>query len=108
MNICLRSSGEAVEKIMHQLGLQISDESHASFGIHDRGGTTRKIDSRKSQGFVHRHHKVSGSQNAALTTQRLREGLPKRDPDVLHRVVLVHVEVSVRREFQIKSSMVRK
>jgi hypothetical protein len=38
----------------------------------------------------------------------LREGLPKRDPDVLHRVVLVHVEVSVRREFQIKSSMVRK
>src|SRR5262249_59410013 len=57
------------------------------------------------ESLIHRHHKISGTQNSSLFAQRLRERLSQGDADVLDRVVLVYLEISICCEVQIEASV---
>ncbi len=59
------------------------------------------------QSFVHRHQEISRAQNAALGAERFPDRLAKNDARVFDRVVLVHVEVAARGEFQIHRAVAR-
>src|SRR5437763_4815402 len=108
MHVCLRSPGEALKKIIHQLCLQISDQARCHFRIHHSGGSPTEIHCGHAHSFVHGHQEVSSSKNAAFAAQSLIEGLAKYDAHVLDRVVLVDMQIAVGLELQIESAMMGK
>jgi hypothetical protein len=108
MNICTRAAGKALEEIVYQLHLQISDTRRTNFGIDNRRSAPTEINRGKTERFVHRHDKVTGAQNTAAISESLVKDLAQSDADVFHRVVLIHIQVADRGEFQIESAMPRK
>src|SRR6266436_1111778 len=105
VDIGLSSASETVEEIGHKFRLQIADQSHMHFCIHDGRGPSGKIYCGKAQSFIHRHHEISGAEDAALVSQCLCECLAQRDSYIFYRVMLVNDEVTIDREFKIKSAM---
>src|SRR5258708_2239640 len=60
---------------------------------------------RKAQSLVHWHDEVSRAQNPKLVTQRLVESLTQGDPNVLHRMVVVHIQLALGVETKIEAAM---
>ncbi len=70
-------------------------------------GRPDEIDGGDGERLVHRHHEVAGPVDAALAAERLEDGLPERDADVLHGVVGVDVEIAGRGNRQIEAAVTR-
>jgi hypothetical protein len=85
--------------------LEISDKARANFGIDYCGGASAEINRDHSHGFVHGHEEVSGSKDAAFAAQSFIECLTKYDAYVLHRVVLIDIEIATGLELQIEAAM---
>src|ERR1700674_3439302 len=105
MNIGTRASGKTLKEIAHQFHLQISHSRRTDFGIDHRRRASPKIDGGETEGFIHGHDKVAGAQNSAAISQRAIEDLAQSNADVFYCVVLVHVQIAYRREFQIESAV---
>ncbi len=106
MDIRLGSAGEALEEIMDEFGLKITDEAGVNFGVDDRCGASAEVDSGDSQRLVHRHDEIAGPQNATFRAEGLSKGLAERDSDIFDCVVLVDVKVARRFEFEIEAAVV--
>jgi hypothetical protein len=107
VDIGARAAREALEEIAYQLGLQVSYMRRADFGIDDRGRAAAEIDCRQTESFIHGHDKVASPQNPTAVSQRTVKHLAKRNPEVFDCVVLVHVQVACRGDFQIEAAMPR-
>src|ERR1700730_1325726 len=107
MNIGPCTQGKTFKEVVHQSRLQVPDHPRAHLGIHHSGSAAAKIYGGYSHGLVHRHQKIPGSQDSAFTAQGLIERLPEHDADILHRVMLIDVEIAVRLQLQIEASMMR-
>src|ERR1700736_4276171 len=68
-------------------------------------GPPAEVDGGGRKRFVHRHQKVSRPQNSSLGPERLAYRLTENDARVFDSVMLVHIEVASRREFQIHRSV---
>src|SRR5258708_14094036 len=64
-----------------------------------------KTTRRKAQSLVHWHDEVSRAQNPKLVTQRLVESLTQGDPNVFHRMLLVHIQIALGVETNIEAAM---
>src|SRR5438445_484662 len=53
--------------------------------------------------LVHRGHAQAVAADARLVAERFRERLAQRDPDVLHRVVRVDLEIALRRHLEVEA-----
>ncbi len=107
VDIGTRSAGKALEEIGDQFRLQVADAGCANLRLHDGDSAAAEIYRCQAQGFVHGHKKVARPQNAAPIAESAVEYLAKRDADILHRVVLIDIEVTMCRKLQIESAMAR-
>src|SRR5580700_489739 len=108
VNICARAASKTLEEIAHQFHLQISHERRPNLGIHRRRRTSSEVHRRQTEGFVHRHHEITGAQNAAAISQGAVERLAQSNSYVFHRVVLVHIQVANGRQLEIECAVPRK
>ena len=97
MNVGAGAAGEAVEEIEDQLGLQIAHQPHPNLGVNHGGAASAKIHGDHAQRFVHRHQEISRAQDSAFVAERPVEGLAQGDADILHRVVLIDIEIAAGR-----------
>jgi hypothetical protein len=87
--------------------LQIPHARGANFGIDDRDRAATEIDGRQSESFVHGHDKVTSTQNALAISQSTIENFTQRNANILDGVVLIHIQITHRRELQIESAVPR-
>ena len=87
-------SGETVEEIFKQLALQIADQDGLYPVLVDEIRPPTEVHGHHGQRFVHGEHEVSGTIDANPVTEGLGEKLAEDDADVLHRVMLIDVEVA--------------
>ncbi len=70
-------------------------------------GPATEVDHRTDQRLVHRHIRMAVPPDPFLRPQRLGKRLPQRDPRVLHRVMEIHLNISVRLDLQIHQAVPR-
>ena len=95
VHVGARAARKALKEIRHQLGLQIADQARAHLRVDGKGRAPAQIHGGNGQRLIHRHHEVSGAQNAALVAERAIEGLAERNAHVFHRVVLIDIEIAI-------------
>jgi hypothetical protein len=105
VNVGAGSSREGFEEIVHKLRLQIANAQSADLGINNRRGASSEIHRSQTERFVHGHDKITGAQNAAAIAQSTIKNLTQRDPNILNGVMLIHIQVALRREFQIEAAV---
>ena len=71
----------------------------------DEIGPAGDVDRGAGQRLVHRQVDVGVAGDAGAVAERLRERLAEHDADVLGRVVLVDVEVALRRDRQVDQAV---
>jgi len=87
--------------------LQIADQARADLGIDRKCDASTEIDGSDGKRLVHRHKEIAGAENAALVSKSAIEGFAQCNSDVLDRVVLIHVEIAVTLQLQVKRTMAR-
>src|SRR5882672_52389 len=99
---------KALKKVVDEFRLQITDQTVTDLSIHDRNSPAAKIDGSQTQSLVHRHNEVPSPQNPQLLPQRLVESLTQGNPNIFHRVMLVHIQIALSQQPQIKPAVPRK
>ncbi len=107
MDIGAGSASKAVKEIMNEFGLQIANQTLSHLGVHHGGGASTKVDGGQSQSFVHWHNEIACAKNSSLRSQRFVESLAKNDAYVFHSVMLVHVKIAPRAQFEVEASVPR-
>src|SRR3984885_8910081 len=108
MDIRACATGKAFEEIKHQFRLQIAYSRCPDLGIDHGGNASPEIDGRQAESFVHGHEEITGAQDAAAIAQSTVEYFAQGDPNILHGVVLIDIQVARGCQFQIESAMARK
>jgi hypothetical protein len=93
------------EEVLEELGGEVPDALGPELHAEVEPGAAREVDHHPRQGFVERHVGVAITAHAALVADGLGERLADGDPDILHGVVSIDVEVSARRNVEIKSAV---
>ena len=65
----------------------------------------REVNDRSGQGFVHGHVACAESIDALPGSDRIVDGLPEANPNVLDRVVRVYLKVAAALELDIEKAM---
>src|SRR5271169_4041762 len=107
MNIGASAPGKSLEEVVDQFCLQVTHQARADLGVYHSGRSSTEIHRGHSHGFVHRHQKVSGAEDAPLAAQCLIKRLPEDDSHILYRVMLVHVQIAAGVQLQIKPPVMR-
>ena len=92
-------------ELLNQLSVELTDLLRREFdSVHERHATAQ-IDRRCDQRFFHRQGHVTVPRNPLLIAQRLVQTATKTDPDVLNRVMVIHMQITDSFNFQIEESM---
>src|SRR5208282_4889058 len=105
MHIGARGLRKALEKVLHQFGLKIADAFCEEFCLDDAKTAATKIDSGRSKGFVHGHQEITGAENAFFIAEGGVDGFAEGNAHVLDSVVLVHMQVALGGEAEIKAAV---
>ena len=105
MHIRSCATREALEKVVSEFGLKISNQPGAYLRLYNGRGSSAQINSRQAERLVHRHEKVTGAQYAFAISQRLIESLAQSDADILDAVVLIDIQVAIAFETKIERSV---
>src|SRR5580700_6989057 len=103
-----RTTPEPLKEVVHQFCLQIPYKAHTDLRIDGDGSASAKIHGGQTESFVHRHKKIAGPQDTFLVAQGLIECFSQHDPGVLHRVMLIDIQIASGTEVQIKGTVMRK
>jgi hypothetical protein len=107
VNVGAGAEGEPGEEVVNELGLQIADACHPGPQIDDGVRASAEVDGRDRERFIHRHDEIAGAIDAAPVAERLRDGLAERDPEILHGVMLVDVEVALGIDAEVEHAVAR-
>src|SRR5208337_200769 len=77
------------------------------FCLDDAKTAATKIDSGRSKGFVHGHQEITGAENAFFIAEGGVDGFAEGNAHVLDSVVLVHMQVALGGEAEIKAAVTR-
>ena len=99
--------GEGLEELAEQLGVEIADLVAAEGDLPDEIGPAGDVDRAAGQRLVHRQVDVAIAGDAGAVAQRLAKRLAERDADILGGVVLVDVEVALRRDADVDQAVAR-
>src|SRR5260370_7284579 len=90
MDVGLRRLRKALEKILHQLYLEIADAICRDLCIHDAVRPSAKIHGGSSECFVHGHQEIAPAQNAAFGAESFLHPPPPTNPPIFHTLILLH------------------
>src|SRR3984957_19360361 len=105
MNIRARAASKTFKEVSNQFGLQVADSCGSYLRFNHRHRAATKIYRRQAERFVHRHQKISRSQNAAPIRERAIKRLTQSDSNIFDRMVLIDVKIANRCQLQVKASM---
>src|SRR5579883_2134500 len=108
VHVCLGVLGEAKEKILQQLGLQISNLHHVDLLVIDQSRSASQIYRRHRQRLVHGLNEIAGAVDAPPLAQRLRKQIAQHNAGIFDRVVLVHIEIPPRAQLEIECAVLGK
>jgi hypothetical protein len=94
-----------LEKVLHQLGLEIPYALRRKTRFHDAERAAAKIDRRCCQRFIHRHQEVTGTRNTLFIAQRRVHRCAQRNSDIFHRVVLIHMQIALGHQSKVESTV---
>ena len=107
VHVGARAEREAVEKIMDELGLQIADTRDADLEVDDCVRPPSEIDRGNRKRLVHRHDEIAGAVDAPPRAHSFGNSLAERNPEILHGVMLIDVEIAVGFDPEIERPMTR-
>src|SRR6266478_4741901 len=96
-----------LEKLVHQVDIELADHRALESDLPDQSGAARKIDHHAAQRLVQRHVGMTKAADAALVADRLGHGLAQRDADVFDRVVAIDVQIALCLDRQIERAVAR-
>lgn len=94
--------GDGLQHVRDQLGTQAADRCSVKGQVDAGPRPSAEIDSHAGQSFVKRHGRVAKAPNASSFAERLVQRLSQADADVLSRMVLIHVQITLGPHGQIK------
>ena len=95
MQVQVRVGGQGREKFQHQVGVEITHHRPADLDSVVEIGATADIHDCPRKGIVKRRVGGGKALDAQVFSECLPESLAEYDPDVLDKVVLVDVKVSL-------------
>ena len=98
---------EAAEEFEEQVDVEFADARTGVVNVVFQSRPSRQVDHHARQRLVERHVGVTVATDALLVAERLREGLPERDPGVFHRVMGVDVQIALGLDVQIDQAVAR-
>ena len=96
-----------LEELAHELGVERADLGRRERHVPDEERTRRQVERGAHQRLVHHQVARAVAPNAALVAQRLRQRLAQRDADILHRVVVVDMQIARGCDGQVDQSVAR-
>src|SRR6202034_3450209 len=100
-------SGEGLEELAHQGGVESADPLGREFDLKDEERPPRHVERDPRQRFVHRQQAAGIAGQAALVAERLGKRLAQRAAGVLDRVVIVDVAVPLGPNGEVDEGMAR-
>src|SRR5260370_42055019 len=94
MDVGLRRLRKSLEKILHQLYLEIADAHCRDLCIHDAVRPSAKIHGGSSECFVHGHQEIACAQHSAFGSESFLHLLAESNSHIFHSMMLVHVEIA--------------
>lgn len=105
MEVHARMNSRGLEEVADEIGSESTDTRCVPLGLEDTVRPAAQIDDDKGQTFVHRYVAVGCAHNARAFTQTLTDGLSQADTHILHRVVLIDVQVTPGLECEVEETM---
>ena len=96
---------EGPEEVLEELGRQVADALGPELHAEVQPRPAREVDDRAAEGLVERDVGVAEADDALLVAERLLQGLAEGDPDVLDRVVGVHVQVALAADVEVEAGV---
>ena len=97
--------GEGLEELAEQLAVHLADLAAREGHLPHQIGPAGNVDGATRHRLVHRQVDVGIAGDALHVAERLADGLAQRDADILHRVVLVDVEVALCLDRQVDQAV---
>jgi len=102
VQIAAGGHGKRFQKVGKEAGGDPADGGCVPFGLYHGVGSAGKVDGDKGQRFVHGHVGMGGAHDALTVAQSLVKRLAQHQGAILHRVVLVHLQVAAGLHLQVK------
>ena len=96
---------ERPEEVLEELRRQVPDALGAELDPEVEPGPAGQVHHRAGERLVERDVGVAEADDALLVAERLLERLAERDPDVLDRVVRVHVQVALAAHVEVEAGV---
>ena len=107
VEVAQRICSEGLPEVFDQFAVEFADLLCRELGTEDHEVTAAEVDRGGDERLFHRKREMSVASNALLVTDCLLDRLAQADSDVLDRVVLVDVEVTVGSYLQVEYSVPR-
>ena len=98
---------ERAEEVRSHRARELAHPALGEFPVEFEQRATRDVDHHPGDRLVERHSPVGEPVDPRPVAERLVEGRPERDRDVLDRVVVVDVEVAVTRDVEVEQAVFR-
>ena len=94
-----------MEELLEQIHIEATHGTPGVGHVHHQAGTAGQVNHNTGKGFVQRHIGVTITANAFFVTHGLFKGLAKSDTDILHCVMVINVQVTLRNDIQIHQAV---
>src|SRR5260221_13261441 len=99
--------GKTLEEFVHQVHVEVADQRALELDVVLEARPAGEIDHDARQRLVERYVGMPVAPDAFLVTDGARHRLAQRDPDVLHRVMGVHLQVALCPNIEIEHPVAR-
>ena len=100
-----RIGREGVVELLEELRVHVADLWGREGGAPDQVGPVRQVDGAAGQGLVHRDDREPEAPDAPEVPKGLADRLAQDDPDILHRVMKVDVQVALRLDVKVEGAV---
>jgi hypothetical protein len=107
MQRCRCVVDEALEKLVKQVDVELADPWALELDPVLDAGPPGKIYYDTRQRLVQRHVSMPVTHNALLVPERLLEGLAQGNTDILHRMVIIDMQITAGVYFEVECTMTR-
>lgn len=107
MHIRLCVLREAVEEIMQRFHFQSANVPDLDPIVVNQRRASAEINRRDRERLIHRLDKISGAIDSDTRAERLRKKLTEHNAHVFDSMMLIHLKIPARIEFEIKSAVLR-
>src|SRR5579862_5060024 len=99
---------EAAEEVLDQFRLQITHQTNLHLVLVNQRRPSAEIQGNYRERFIHGHHEITRAIDPLAIPERFGDKLSEHYADVLHRVVLIDIQIAHRLQLEIKTSVLGK